>query len=538
MQGTPIQLPVRGVSDALPHIQQPGDLAGPLAMRNVRVNAFGKAEATMGPREGITAAFEAIGTGGRVQGMLNVSTASGTALRVGTSTNIGAGASKDGLGFRGQAFIIDTDNSLALAYGATEADCLTAGAYACSWHSDGTKACVGHIMNDSETGGPNSRITMFNTETGAAIWTAKVQGRPPGGPLDVPYATVYINAVRVYTTFTYVCAGPWVFVYRTSDGAYLKRYNINGWSWEVQDCRVRPDNTLAVLFLGTGVATGPVTAGSYTAGAYFRSAVALYRVNSDTTVDGTPLTLIQYGAKLSASDPNYEDHAHFRLSEKLNRTPRGMAPFGLAVDSTGRIAFGGTNTGFGPTDATPPDGTGGYSTVGVISAGSSTAALVWEGDTLSRRDNWLATGWYNDIPYNAGFGWISEARYDAPGVNSLAFDTDGNVYAAGYPNAAGNNVFKLRSSDGALMWQQTVGALVYQNGIAFDPVSGLLIVTGVANASYPDAGGQYAHVWKIDPSSGAIVDHFYLTKPVRVYGVDVHPTNGKILIVTDYATTP
>ena len=27
MAGTPIQLPVRGVSDALPHIQQPGDLA-------------------------------------------------------------------------------------------------------------------------------------------------------------------------------------------------------------------------------------------------------------------------------------------------------------------------------------------------------------------------------------------------------------------------------------------------------------------------------------------------------------------------------
>lgn len=537
MAGTPIQLPVRGVSDALPHIQQPGDLAGPLAMRNVRVNAFGKAEATMGPREGVEAVFTAIGTGGRVQGMLNVSTASGPALRLGECTTIGAGTSKPGAGFAAQAFIIDTDNSLALAYGATQSDCVGAGAYACSWHPDGTQACVGHIMFDPATGVQGSRITLFNASTGAVVWSTKVQAADTAGVLDFPRVPLYINSVRCYTVFTYVCAGPWLFVFRTSDGVYIKRYNLSMWSQEVQDCRVRPDGTLAILFLGAPGATGPVLANSYSVGAYFRSGIALYTVNSDTTVNGTPLTLLQYGAKLSASDPNYEDHAYFRFSEKLNRTPRGMAPFGLACDSTGRIAFGGTNTGFGPSESYPPDGTGGYSTVGVISAGTSAASLAWEGDTLSRRDNWLGTGWYNDIPYNAFLGWSSEARYDAPGVNCVAFDTDGNVYAAGYPNGSGYNVFKLRGTDGAVAWQQTVAGLVYQNGIAFDPVSGLLVVVGVANDDYPDAE-EYAHVWKIDPASGAIISHFYLTKPVRVYGVDVHPTTGKILIVTDYATTP
>ena len=97
--------------------------------------------------------------------------------------------------------------------------------------------------------------------------------------------------------------------------------------------------------------------------------------------------------------------------------------------------------------------------------------------------------------------------------------------------------WRFDGTDGAVAWQQTVAGLVYQNGIAFDPVSGLLVVVGVANDDYPDAE-EYAHVWKIDPASGAIISHFYLTKPVRVYGVDVHPTTGKILIVTDYATTP
>lgn len=330
MSGTPIQLPVRGVSDALPHIQQPGDMAGPEAARNIRVNAIGGARATMGPREPYTAAFEAIGTGGRVQALFNVSTASGTSLRLGDCDDIGAGVSKPGLGIAGQAFIIDTDNSLALAFADPSADVAAQSAYCCSWHPDGTKAASAIIFPDATTGVASTRVTLFNASTGAVVWTTLIQDKDPGGSLGAPPFPIYANSVRVYNTFTYVCAGPWVFVLRTSDGVYLKRLNINGWAWEVQDARVRPDNTLAVLFLGTSTAQGPVTASSYSAGAYFRSAVALYTVNNDTTVNGTPLTLAQYGAALANTDPNYEAHPHFRFSEHLGRSPRGMAPFALA----------------------------------------------------------------------------------------------------------------------------------------------------------------------------------------------------------------
>lgn len=528
MDGTPIQLPVRGVSDALPHIQQPGDLAGPEAARNIRLNAAGRANATMGPREGLSEAFDAIGTGGRVQALFNVSTASGVALRLGDSTVVSTGTSKPGLAIRGQAWIIDTDNSLALAFEDSAAP--SPGAYSCSWHPDGTKAAMTSIYaNGADV---DSRVTLFNATTGATIWSTVIKDKEPGGSPASP-SILYANSVRVYNTFTFVCAGPYLYVLRTSDGEYLKRYNINGWAWEVQDARVRPDNTLVVLFLGTSAVQGPVLASSYNAGAYFRSAVALYTVNNDTTINGSPLTLAQFGAKLDAADPNYEDHAHFRLSEKLGRRPRGMAPFALAVDSTGRTAFGGTNTGFGPTDATPPNGVGGYSTVGVISAGSSTATLAWEGDTLSRRDNWLGTGNYNDIPYQADMQWIPGLA-DAPGVNGLAFDTDGNVYAVGRPNSAGQNVFKLRGTDGALVWQNTTGALVHQHGVWYDSFSGLVTVVGVASDTWPDSGGQTVHLWRFSPITGEIVSTFYLEQPVTAYGVDVHPTTGKTLIVTEF----
>lgn len=532
MAGTPIQLPVRGVSDALPHIQQPGDMAGPDAARNIRVNAQNKANATMGPREGVVSAFEAIGTGGRVQAMFNVSTASGTALRVGESDDIGAGASKPGLPITGQAWVIDTDNSLALAFSDPSTDASGFSAYSCSWHSDGTKAASACILIDPETGKAGTRITMFNVSTGAVLWTTLLQDKEPGGSIGGDPFPIYANSVRVYNTFTYVTGGPWLFVLRTSDGVYLKRYSIDGWAWEVQDARVRPDNKLAVLFKGTSTAQGPVTASSYGAGSYFRSAIALYTVNSDTTVNGTPLTLAQYGAKLDAGDPTYEDHPHFRLSQHLGRSPRGMAPFALAVGSDGRVFFGGTNTGFGPTDASPPDGTGGYSTVGCISAGTSTAALVWEGDTNSQRQNWQGTGWYNDIPYTATGEWVPGLE-DSPGVNGLAVDADGNVYAVGRLNAAGYNVFKLRGTDGAIMWQATTGALAHQHGVWYDSFSGLVTVVGVANSDYPDAGGQYAHLWRFNADSGEIVSTFYLGQPVTAFGVDVHPTTGKVLFVTD-----
>lgn len=536
MSGTPIQLPVRGVSDSLPHIQQPGDMAGPETARNIRVNAFGKANATMGPREPLTAAFEAIGTGGRVQALFNVSTASGTALRLGDQTNIGAGTSKAGLGIRGQAWIIDTDNSLALALEDPSTDAAGRGAYSCSWHPDGTKAAAACILIDPATGFAGTRITLWNATTGAVVWSTLLQDKDPGGSLASPPFPIYANSVRVYSTFTYVTGGPWLFVLRTSDGAYLKRYNIDGWAWEVQDARVRPDNKLAVLFKGTSAVQGPVTASSYSAGSYFRSAVALYTVNSDTSVNGTPLTLAQYGAKLDSGDANYEDHPHFRLSEKLGRSPRGMAPFALAVGSDGRVFFGGTNTGFGPTDASPPDGTRGYSTVGCISAGTSTAALVWEADTDSRRENWIGTGWYNDIPYDAYGGWIP-GREDAPGVNGLAVDGDGDVYAVGRLNAAGYNVFKLRGTDGAQVWKTHIGGLAHQHGVWYDTFSGLVTVVGVANDDYPDAGGQYAHLWRFNPSSGELVSTFYLEQPVTAFGVDVHPTTGKVIFVTDWTST-
>jgi hypothetical protein len=525
------------VSDALPHIQQPGDMAGPDAARNIRVNAQNKANATMGPREGTAAAFEVIGTGGRVQSLFSVSTAAGTSLRLGDCSQIAAGSSKPGIGIIGHAFVVDTDNSLALAFMDPSSDIGNDAATSCSWHSDGTKAGTACIFFDPTTLVASTRVTLWNATTGAVIWTTLIQDKEPGGsPGGSPFP-IFANSLRVYDVFTFVTAGPWIFVLRTSDGVYIKRLNVNGWTWEVQDARIRPDGMLAVLFLGTSVTQGPVTASSYNAGGYFRSAIALYTVNNDTTVNGTPLSIAQYGVRLSDSDPNYEDHPHFRFSEKLARSPRGMAPFALAIGTDGRTFFGGSNTGFGPTDSQPPDGTGGYSTVGCISAGTTTAALVWEADTLSNRDNWLGTGWYNDIPYDA-FGAWRPGLEDSPGVNGLAADPDNNVYAVGRLNAAGYNVFKLRGTDGAIMWQATTGALAHQHGVWYDTFSGLVTVVGVANDDYPNANSQFAQVWRFNPDSGNIVNTFYIEKPSTAYGVDVHPTTGKMLFVCDRTVTP
>lgn len=572
MQGQPIQLPVRGVSDALPHIQQPGDLAGPEAMRNVRLNAYGKATATMGPREGLKQAFPGLGSGGRIQALFNVSSASSQVVTAGErtsfvvdSTGASAGFSQNSGAIRGQAWVIDTDNSLEIQYDEQATNAVGYDANACAWHPDGTKFCVCVIFRETLSGGISRvrvRVTMVDVATQAVVWARTLSCNPPAGGSN-PDQDLYVNSMTITNEWVVIAAGPYVHVYATSDGTYTSLYSFDNWLWEITDVvevtrkvgtTTIQNNGFAVIGVGNPTVFGAVTTNDYGEGAYFRSSIVAFSIASN----GGIVLDRRWQRGYTTSHPLYEDYTygHIRIGERLQRRPRGMIPQGIACDSESRLVVVGTNTGMGPTSGLVPgpspqnyawaNGVGGYQNVLKTQRliyrpafgdtdSQENFSFVWQTDTNSRRDLWLDTTWRNDIPYDRNLNWIPGLE-DAFGINAVCVDSYGDVYVAGRANTAGQNVMKLRGSDGALIWSTNVGELVYQNGIQYDPVSQLVIVAGKQNTAWTGSNGRPAMLWRINPVNGVIVSHFSLQVPCSVYNMKIHPTTGKIVIATSWST--
>lgn len=562
MQGQPIQLPVRGVSDALPHIQQPGDLAGPEAMRNVRLNAYGKATATMGPREGLKQAFPGLGSGGRIQALFNVSSASSQVVTAGEQTSMVAdnsgtatGYTQDSGAIRGQAWVIDTDNSLEIAYDEQATNAVGYDANACAWHPDGTKICVCVIFRETLSGGVSrvrTRVTMFDITTQTVVWAQTLSCNPPAGGSN-PDQDLYVNSVIVTNNWVLVAAGPYVHVFATSTGTYTTLCTFDNWLWEITDITVVAriigntvisSDAFAVVGIGNPSVSGSVTTSQYSRGAYQRAAIVPFTIasNGSFTIDS------RWNRPDYSGNPVLEDNytrGHIRMKNLLPLGGRGVLPQGIVCDKDSRLVVCHTNTGFGA--SSNATGTFGYRTItktqrliyrpDVGDTDSQTDfAMYWSVDTNSRRDLWDGTNFRNDIPYDGNLNWIPGLE-DAFGINCICVDYNGDIYAAGRPNTAGQNVFKIRGTDGSLIWSTNVGELVYQNGIQYDFVSQLVVVAGRQNTSWTGSNGRSAMLWKLNPINGVIVSHFSLEVPVTAYNMKVHPTTGKIVLATSWSTT-
>lgn len=562
MQGQPIQLPVRGVSDALPHIQQPGDLAGPEAMRNVRLNAYGKATATMGPREGLKQAFPGLGSGGRIQALFNVSSASSQVVTAGEQTSMVAdnsgtatGYTQDSGAIRGQAWVIDTDNSLEIAYDEQATNAVGYDANACAWHPDGTKICVCVIFRETLSGGVSrvrTRVTMFDITTQTVVWAQTLSCNPPAGGSN-PDQDIYVNSVVVTNNWVLVAAGPYVHVFATSTGTYTTLCTFDNWLWEITDITtvgrvigntVIAGDAFAVVAIGNPAIGGSVNTLEYSRGAYQRASIVPFTIQAD----GTMVLDTRWNRPDYTGNPTLQDNytqGHIRLKNIINLGGRGVLPQGITCDLESRLIICHTNTGF--SNSFNANGTLGYKTITKTQrliyrpeAGDTdsqtTFSAQWSVDTNSRRDLWLDTTWRNDIPYDGNLNWIPGLE-DAFGINCICVDYNGDIYAAGRPNTAGQNVFKLRGTDGSLIWSTTVGELVYQNCIQFDRVGQVIVVAGRQNTSWNGSNGRSALLWKINPVNGVILSHFSLEVPSTVYNMKVHPLTGKIVIATRWSST-
>lgn len=318
----------------------------------------------------------------------------------------------------------------------------------------------------------------------------------------------------------------------TTGGQIGSDYNMNLWSSEAVDARPSQDGDyLYVLFLGsTSAATLPsgqlVTTGKYAQ--HFRSGVMKFAIGS-----GGTLTQEFFGPGLLSTNAYYESaHGYLRFSEALSRNtdgspirPNGVHPTALCTLPDGSIAVSHTNRGWGPNTGVPPTGYEGHT----ISLYDDTGALIWKADTNSL-DDASGDGGLNDILYDGGGAIFSS-------VSAIAADALGNIYAGGrtvsFTSGGNACVFKLAGEDGSLAWTTDLGMntstqTVRQAAMCVDPTDGSVWVAGDRNTAWTGAGGQAAHLWKLNPETGDILGWFDLNAASKSgLGVSVD-INGQI----------
>jgi hypothetical protein len=576
--------PTGGAANNSTFSKTPAKFCPPSAMLNTRVIGSSRKRLRFGQRPGITRQFnqrmgvggwDGMGTGSPVQAGAVLESVSG---EVGTSrgslNQLTSITSRSGGAITGTVWIINGATT-AMLDSIANTDTPVAGqtflgAFQVGWHAtDATR--LGWVILCVDTLAANqlyASVHLYNTNARTQVWQSYLKDWDPTSPATQAGGAVGArsqapNSIRVYANYTYVTAGPYIYVYRTSDGFYLKRYNVSGWAEEVQDVRLGPLGGLYCLFTGTGTVSGiiPADTAFVHEGQHVRSGVALFQVNADTgNSSPNPLTHVAFGQTLTTG-PNYENHQTFRFSEHLFRgfdgaavrtNPRGCLPFGFALDASGNVFCSFTNRGWGKTLATdPPDFSFAPTTVCKIGGTAATlGTLRWEGDTQSVLDDYQAPSgahMLNDIPgggtinrqWPVGLASVHGPGGDEPSVDSLCCDAAGDVYAGGHRNQAdpanGTNVYKLSGLDGTPQWSINLSGMIYQHCMAIDPTDGNLVVGGERNSDWegadPGTGPRQAHLWKLNAGNGAVMWHQDLGSAVSCFGVDVN-TAGQVAYCT------
>lgn len=522
------------------------------SIRNARLIAPKSARPRFGQRPGLTLTFDQRLADGPIQGLAVVRRASGTSgYETGTVTPVTAIKTRESEALHGQAWVLNRTHGMLVNFQVSGAG---------SAYLVGAHPTLRRFAFATFTGGATVTTTVRMADCdptsatfGTILWATTLDGKD--WDASGTAVNIFSNHVLVTETFTYVCGFKYLFVLRTSDGAYLKRYDLSGWSGEVMKAIVRPDGYLAVAYAGADAAAGPVTLSlhyesSGGEGRHFRGGVALFSIDTTKTTAGdSMLTATQFGAKMASSDPMYEDHVHFRLSDRGVNAPRGYVPTSIAAAPDNSIYVARYSKGWGPTTASaahqPTDLIAPYNLC-KISSGTSSALMSWEADTGSRLDAYTAKNlaaavigtWHSDIPSTDVRGVTNTPGSPHPSADAIVTDPEGNFYVGGsrLDDPTGDTVCKV-SSDGVVLWRQNTGEWVSQHAIAYSPVSGLLYVGGRRNDYWDGSGGADASLWALDPTTGEIVEtfDFGVNGPYgffETYGVDV-TADGDIVFGTE-----
>jgi hypothetical protein len=527
--------PFRGAANNTAFIKTPGDLAPLDTMRNFRTFVPDKDRPQGGKRPGIVKAFDRQLKNAAVQALCPVSRASYiSGYLLGDGRDMGDGSSKDSDALEGNLFILDEVPSMryaleldALQYGGLDAQASNAVAF---HPDDDLIAFAINIPGADTVSGFGETVIRVVTTDGAVLWTIHVTSA---------FADRYTNTLVFSRHFLFVCVADHVRMYRVSDGSDFGTAFLGAWASETVEADVYrgPGGTefLYVAFNGANKPGDLVGGGSIIAGPYaihFRSGIIKYRLIYNEGQDGyNPLVQVSFGTAPDPADPLIEDggfHGYWRVSEQSGGKPWGCLINAMRVSpADGSVFFARTNQGYGPNTLYHPDGSTAFVTVTKVLANGT---LAWERDTDSIDPGESgALGFANDIPTAPG---------DEPAILAVAVDGNGDVYAGGRRNILGDSVFKLRGTDGVMVWTTTVAGIypkvIRQAAMAIDPTDGNLVVAGDRNNDWIGADGQ-AHLWKISGNNGTVLWSFDILSNVSGLGVDVS-TLGQIAYVTDFVS--
>lgn len=429
------------------------------------------------------------------------------------------------------------------------------GAFACNY----TKAYGGSIGNQVVVRVSYLTETSANAGGDGPItrqWTAEVEDMAPAGSVTAAATDMPVASLAVCGPWVFVAVQNYVYCFASDTslgytaGQYVQRYQIATFSKITKIeavCNIVRDslnnavqydqNSAELMILGDGWTTvvGEVTTNTNSEGLYYRAGIERATINlSEAGEDALTVATRPFAAQPT---PIVESHNAFRLSDWIT-SERGRATFDMAVwnyagqdlEVEERFAdlrktfVATTNDGFGPTNAADdkPNGNGGWANLFCLDNGNEwddtdreyniPDPIKWSVDTDSRRVDWQSTGYFNDIPYDAtGAIDPNNGLGPEPTITSLAVNpVTGAVYAAGQ-NSGGYNIFGYNMFDGSQQWRNSVGGFVKQHCAAFfAPTSSVLqgqtsvVVAATRNNVWPDSDSEYATIFFINPTTGAI----------------------------------
>jgi len=531
-----IKGPELGIADTFAFADLPEQFTPPAAVRNFRSRNAGSA-AMLSTRPGKSRLFPGqYGGGNPVKAFCVVPQASGVSEYAATQCTRPTTWVQRRLGaIAGSVWIVAPDGGLIGGInelGTRSAGHTVLGSFVCCWHPTLPRVFLGTLINSGTQ--LYMGVHCYNIEDGSRVWQTFIgdaNSTFQGSTTDLGRSIV-ANEMQTDGTDLLIAAGPYMYVVRVTDGVYMWRHDLTGWSQEVQGIRRRTldRNQWLVSFDGTRAISGPVVGPDTDGhGRFARAGVFLYRRN--TLLDAR-FERRTFSTQLDAGDPLYENHTGLRLSEKLFRRPRGARVNGFAtspLDDTFVVGMTNRGWGFNPSTHTPGDAVA-PSTIAKFSANGQ---LVWEVDTQSIMAAYTGSWgtYYNDIPQTEGPGGPEFS------VNALIVDSQNRVFAAGKRNqtsaSAGHNVFAF-DSDGALLWRLRLSGTIYQHCLRIDPNDGNLLAFGKRNSDWDNgvSAATNAHGWKIDAATGVVLSTFDLGQNVSVYAVDVN-RSGQLVYCSD-----
>lgn len=409
---------------------------------------------------------------------------------------------------------------------------------------------VGINRIDRSTGTITHQTYALDTDTNHAA--ASYPTMPATGQGDL-----FSNELVCNGTYLFLAVRNFIYTFRSDTLERLGRMLVsdaaNLVAEEVQSIKpftLNGTDYLLVLSEGCKDISGPITADGGPSirtffGWFSRASVSCYIVQyngsdrSPVAAGTSSLVWKRLPQGTQNGDAAYEDHGTFRLSEWSLQRPRGCLVWDMEVEVTAESEvfayIARTNQGFGY------DGAVGRrpENVGYVSAccanltrgfeadaptyTAPTAAVRygfdvlqggWEIDTgsLRRAFSWHATNYLCDIPNSGGDYFKHDPEADPPSLLAVAIDAErSRVFFAGRrpsPNQALPNVYCVRTTDGAILWDTDLAGLVHQNGIGVNPANGNLVVGCARNSDWEGASGAKAELFELDGATGSVVRSF------------------------------